>query len=304
MVSFRQSLIILLAASLLATLGWFVFSRHAAQVADVQEPVPQANAPEVQDASAAEAAATPMRKPTQTAPAAGIQRSDPLAQDRELLSILNAPGRLRDRIQLAISKGGADSEVLREFLFSTASACDSGNLRELTSGPFADDQVRQWAIRSLVETCEGFDAKEFARLGELVQVDTTANDMLIRKFGKAASAQAALSTIRHREDFSSLASAGHALENADGFPAAMVRATAALGREERMEAWIHAANLYQCTRSAGCGATALSTLSLCAHVGCSPNSDLRSALSQSLPPRQWAAVLAYLQWIESLKRSG
>ncbi len=59
-----------------------------------------------------------------------------------------------------------------------------------------------------------------------------------------------------------------------------------------------ASDLVACRRSASCGAEGLSTIYLCAQLGCPPGSDLDQALRWLLPKAQYENALRMAHWVE------
>lgn len=222
-------------------------------------------------------------------------------RESELLRLFNETGTAQDLLRKGFQDGGADSSAVQEFLYQASLICSPTQLIKLQAGPFANDAARHWAIEGLVSACADFDPKEFTVAGKTVKVDTTPADFL-QKFGDKAAIDAAIEVVGENKDFLSLADAGRILALTEGFPPHVMQSIKPLGLDDRLNAWTNAANLYNCQLGGGCGANSLRTLSLCSNIGCRPSSDMRSALQQSVPPRQWAAILAYLQWIESMRR--
>ncbi len=222
-------------------------------------------------------------------------------RDRWILKTLHGPGKLQDVLIRIQSEGGSENAVFQDFVRIAESACGRSLDRMLLDPVASADEGRRWALAGLVETCDGFDSKQFRIHDPKYGLDD-APAKTLAAFGKEAATQAAINVVTNSQDSFSLGEAGRVLALAGGFPADLQAKTKWMGEGEKIQAWNLAVGLHQCNLAGGCGPSSIRTLSTCVHVSCRPNTDYRTALQGALPAELHATMMAYLHWMETLKR--
>lgn len=237
----------------------------------------------------------------ESAPQHPVASFDVQERDRQILKTLHGSGKLQDVLARIQSEGGSESAVFQDFVRIAETTCGRSLERMLLDPVASADEGRRWALAALVETCDGFDSKQFHIPDPKYGLDDAPAKSLAA-LGNEAATQAAINVVRNSQDSFSLGEAGRVLALAGGFPADLQAKTQWMGEGEKIQAWNLAVGLHQCNLAGGCGSNSIRTLSTCVHVSCRPNADYRSALQSALPAERHAAMMAYLQWMETLKR--
>ncbi|MBB5206863.1 hypothetical protein [Chiayiivirga flava] len=165
------------------------------------------------------------------------------------------------------------------------------------------DPLRDWAAQDLASRCGGLDVATLdERYKRATQGGGGLDSVSLGKLVAEGNIEEAVTSARENLRSGDLASSSALdsmlfLVEADAPPSSLALhpdnpdSYRALGR---------AALALTCERQTACGPDSLTTLSFCVRFGCRPGSTLLQAMQQSLPPRDYEAVLSTLYWVRSM----
>lgn len=199
---------------------------------------------------------------------------------------------------------GADDYAVNALRMQAKFACSepvdpSGSLNLPSADP-----SRDWAIEALVDFCAGWDATRFAP----VRSGNAPRSLLAiaRERGPEAALNEAEQRLSTSTDGEELLSASLLMleRNRLPTPQQLGLPPGALGTVDQTNALSYASRMLACTLAGGCGPGAVTTLRYCREFGCTPGSDLMSAVRENTPPPDYQLILAYYHWLVGRRGRG